>query len=49
MKMTEGWRGLVVKVFRDPNIVGSIPVAIHFACDLGQVTLLRLPRRLNET
>jgi hypothetical protein len=34
---------------RDPNIVGSIPVTDHLNCDLGQVTLLRLPRPLNET
>jgi hypothetical protein len=27
----------------DPNIVGSIRVMGHLACDLGQVTLLQLP------
>jgi hypothetical protein len=31
-----------------PNIVGSIPVTDHLACDLGQVTLLRLPRPLRD-
>jgi hypothetical protein len=30
----------------DPNIMGSIPIMDHLACDLGQVTLLRLPRPL---
>jgi hypothetical protein len=33
----------------DPNIVGAMPVADHLACDLGQLTLLQLPRLLNET
>jgi hypothetical protein len=33
----------------DPNIVGSNPVMAHPTFDVGQVTLLRLPRPLNET
>jgi hypothetical protein len=42
----EGW--LRCKT-RDTNIVGSISITGHLACDRGQVTLLRSPRPLNES
>jgi hypothetical protein len=39
-------RGQMVRCTHGLNIVDSITIKDHLVCDLGQVTLLRLPRHL---